>query len=68
MPEIMKPGRNNIQPRPAAESLRPHVDGPALSRLLDAWTQGDEQKQRETYEFLREALNEGRRPDCKMFP
>jgi hypothetical protein len=35
--------------------------------LLDDWMRGDEQEQRETLTFLRQALDEGRSAGRKLF-
>ena len=43
-------------------------DPDALARLLEAWMEGDEAEQRETFEFLRQALDEDRPPGYKLFP
>jgi hypothetical protein len=38
-----------------------------LARLLEEWMQGDEAEQRETFEFLRQSLDEGRPAGYKLF-
>lgn len=43
--------------------LRPQSDPTALIRLLDEFARGDEAEQRETFEALKRALDEGRRRD-----
>lgn len=66
MPETTKfdPNRVNSQPdRP----VRSRLDAVALSRLLDEWMQGDEAEQRETFQFLRQALDEQRPAGYKLF-
>jgi hypothetical protein len=43
----------------------------ALIELLDEWSSGDEAdelEQRETWEALRQALDDGRPPELKHFP
>lgn len=41
----------------------------ALAAILESWIQeGDEEEQRETWEFLRKALDEDRLSDRKLFP
>ena len=49
------------------ESVRPRTDGAALVRLLDEWMQGDEIEQRETFEVLRQSLDEDRPVGYKFF-
>jgi hypothetical protein len=66
MPDTTKfdPNRVNSQPdRP----IRRRLDPAALSRLLDEWMQGDETEQRETFQFLRQALDEQRPAGYKLF-
>lgn len=40
----------------------------ALIELLRAWREGDEQEQRDTWEYLKQALDEDRLSDRKLFP
>ena len=40
----------------------------AVVELLEQWMAEDEVEQRETFEILRRALDEGRPADCKLFP
>ncbi len=47
--------------------LRPGTDPIELVRLLEEFARGDEAEQRETFEFLKRALDEGRRPGYKLF-
>ena len=42
-------------------------DPRALVRLLDEWMQDDETEQRETFEFLRQSLDEDRPAGYKLF-
>jgi len=62
----------------SADSLRPELlersrlirrrtDPAALARLLDEWMHGDENEQRETFDFLRRALDENRPEHAKLF-
>ena len=37
-------------------------------RLLEMWSNGDEQEQQETWQFLKMALDEDRLSDRKLFP
>jgi hypothetical protein len=50
------------------ESGQPHTDPIGLSRLFDEWMQGDETEQRETFEALRQSLDQDRRAGYKLFP
>ncbi len=45
-----------------------HAKNADAIRLLEAWSQGDEQEQKETWQFLRVALDEDRLSDRKLFP
>jgi hypothetical protein len=40
----------------------------ALVQLLRSWREGDEQEQRNTWEYLRQALDEDRLSERKLFP
>jgi hypothetical protein len=42
------------------QSLPRQTDPVALAKLLDEWMSGDQTEQRETFEFLRHALDEHR--------
>jgi hypothetical protein len=39
-----------------------------LAKLLDEWMHGDEAEQKETFEYLRRALDADRPPGYKLFP
>ncbi|MEK7406092.1 MAG: hypothetical protein AAB225_13375 [Acidobacteriota bacterium] len=54
------------QPRKEQRPRR-RPDPAALARLLDDWMQGDEAEQRETFEFLRQSLDEDRPAGYKLF-
>jgi hypothetical protein len=43
-------------------------DCDAALKALDSLLAGDENEQRETLAWLQHALDEGRLPDCKLFP
>ena len=49
------------------QPTRPRPDSAALTRLLKEWMQGDESEQRETFELLRQSLDEDRPPGYKLF-
>jgi hypothetical protein len=67
MPDIRKP-EHGIPPhtRPDFPARKP--DPAAVAQLLDDWMRGDETEQRETFEFLRRALDEDRDEGYKLFP
>lgn len=67
MPSITKADldRGSVRGEPP---LRSRPDPGALSRLLSAWMEEDEDEQRATFEFLRRALDENRPPGYKLFP
>ena len=54
-------GWTDVQP------LRRRSDPVALARLLEEWMHEDEQEQRETFEFLRRALDEDRPAGYRLF-
>ena len=50
------------------ESMYPQKPSPAaLKKLLDEWMQEEDTDQRETFEFLRHALDEDRPEGYKLF-
>jgi hypothetical protein len=67
MPDISQ-GNAPESELPRQDSPRTHrIDPSALAKLLEEWTQGDETEQRETFEYLRRALDEDRPPGYKLF-
>ena len=66
MPDTTKydPRMRNLRQE---ESVRPRPDPAALARLLAEWMQGDETEQRETFEVLRQSLDENRPVGYKLF-
>lgn len=52
----------------AAETELPATDLESAVALLQSWNDEDEQEQRETWEFLKTALDEDRLSDRKLFP
>jgi hypothetical protein len=54
-------GWTDVQP------LRRRSDPVALASLLEEWMHEDEQEQRETFEFLRRALDEDRPAGYRLF-
>ena len=66
----METSPDNSRPEPVEQSplIRRRTDPVALARLLDEWMHGDEQEQRDTFDFLRKALDENRPEGAKLFP
>jgi hypothetical protein len=60
-PVVAEPPRHPVAP-PTAEETR------SLILLLRSWQEGDAEEQRETWEFLRAALDEDRPSPRKLFP
>ncbi len=54
----------NELPQSIAQSQKNH----ALIQLLKSWREGDEQEQRNTWEYLKQALDEDRLSERKLFP
>lgn len=48
--------------------VRRTPDASAITELMQKLLEGDDAEQRETFEFLRTALDEGRPPGYKLFP
>ena len=65
-----EPHPNQIEPDGSTRSGAPVADRDpeAVIRLLRAWCVEDADEQRETWEFLRRALDEDRLSDRKLFP
>ncbi len=55
---------NKELPQSAAQSQKNR----ALIQLLRSWREGDEQEQRNTWEYLQQALDEDRLSERKLFP
>jgi len=55
---------NKELPQSAAQSQK----NSALIQLLRSWREGDEQEQRSTWEYLKQALDEDRLSERKLFP
>ena len=51
-----------------AETELPANDVESAVALLQSWNDEDEQEQRETWEFLKTALDQDRLSDRKLFP
>ena len=56
--------KKNELPQSIAQSQKNH----ALIQLLKSWREGDEEEQRNTWEYLRQALDEDRLSERKLFP
>jgi hypothetical protein len=57
-----------LQDESATEMELPATDAKTAIALLQSWCDKDGQKQRETWEFLKRALDEDRLSDRKPFP
>ena len=67
MPQTNKHEPQLVGPR-HEQALRGRTDPAALARLLEEWMQGDEAEQRETFEIVRQSLDEDRPAGYKLFP
>lgn len=56
------------QDESAAEMELPATDAASAIALLQSWCDEDAQEQRETWEFLKTALDQDRLSDRKLFP
>lgn len=63
-PRTASQSENKELPQNAAQSQRNR----ALIQLLKSWREGDEQEQRSTWEYLKQALDEDRLSKRKLFP
>lgn len=69
-------GRVRMMPQPTTDTDSPDEErrkeqirrNQAVIDLLNAWEQEDEEEQRETWEFLKRALDEDRLSFRKLFP
>lgn len=68
MPDTNKHDESVRLPQEEASVCLRKPDPTALARLLDAWMHDNETEQRETFEILRRALDEGRPEGYKLFP
>jgi hypothetical protein len=67
MPDTNKHGEPYRGPGQGEPLYPQKPDHSALAELLDEWMRGDETDQRETFEFLRRALDEDRPEGYKLF-
>ena len=65
-PHISSKGdfESNKLPQNATQYQKNH----SLVQLLRSWREGDEQEQRSTWEYLKQALDEDRTSERKLFP
>jgi hypothetical protein len=64
--ELLKIFRQSVNP---AQTLNPPIVNQAALDLLRSWREeGNEDEQRETWEFLQQALDEDRLSDRPLFP
>ena len=68
MAETVKVDAQSTEAHCAWELLHPHPDPLSVVRLLNQWMHDDRQEQRETLEFLCQALDERRPEGSKLFP
>ena len=57
-----------IEKKELPQSITQSQKKRALIQLLRSWREGDEQEQRNTWEYLRQALDEDRLSERKLFP
>lgn len=60
--------RNEIENKELPQYSTQSQKNRALIQLLRSWREGDEQEQRSTWEYLKQALDEDRLSERKLFP
>ena len=60
--------RSEIGKKELPQSITQSQKKRALLQLLRSWREGDEQEQRNTWEYLKQALDEDRLSERKLFP
>ena len=60
--------QSEIEKKELPQSAVQSQKNDALIRLLRSWREGDEQEQRSTWEYLKQALDEDRLSERKLFP
>jgi len=60
--------QSEIEKKGLPQSIAQSQKKDALIQLLKSWREGDEQEQRNTWEYLRQALDEDRPSERKLFP
>ena len=61
-------GITEIESKELPQSAAQSQKNQALIQLLRSWREGDEQEQRSTWEYLKQALDEDRLSERKLFP
>lgn len=68
---VERPGRRRsssaLIPADAQPAVRRSADPAALAKLFDEWMQQDVAEQKQTFDYLRQALDEGRPAGYKLF-
>ena len=65
---LVGPGIQASREEKLVVSAEQQAKNQAAIRLLESWRTGDEQEQRETWEFLKRVLDEDRLSDRPFFP
>ena len=60
--------QSEIENKELPQSATQSQKNRALIQLLRSWREGDEQEQRSTWEYLKQALDEDRMSERKLFP
>jgi hypothetical protein len=60
--------RREIESKGLSQSMAQFQKNQGLIQLLRSWREGDEQEQRSTWEYLKQALDEDRLSERKLFP
>ncbi len=60
--------QSEIEEKELPQSIAPSQKNAALIQMLRSWREGDEQEQRNTWEYLKRALDEDRLSERKLFP
>jgi len=60
--------QSKIEKKELPQSATQSQKNRALIQLLRSWREGDEQEQRSTWEYLKQALDEDRLSERKLFP
>jgi hypothetical protein len=63
-----KASQSEIETKEFPQSTAQSQRNLALIQLLRSWREGDEQEQRSTWEYLKQALDEDRLSERKLFP
>ncbi len=59
--------QNELKKNELPQSIMQSQKNSALIQLLRSWREGDEQEQRNTWEYLQQALDEDRLSERKLF-